>query len=90
MIILVKMPFNMAIFDSDAADEIISSYPEVEHWFMAGHSMGGAMASAYASKNPNQVDGLILMGAYLYGSYPEEKTLTIYGTLNSSVADKID
>lgn len=90
MIILVKMPFNMAIFDSDAADEIISSYPEVEHWFMAGHSMGGAMASAYASKNPNQVDGIILMGAYLYGSYPEEKTLTIYGTLNSSVADKID
>lgn len=90
MVFLVEMPFNMAIFDFDAANQIISSYPEVEHWFMSGHSMGGAMASDYASKNPDKVDGLILMGAYLYGSYPEEKTLTIYGTLNSSVADNIN
>lgn len=60
--ILVKMPFNMAIFD----------------------------ANAYASKNQNLIKGLILMGAYVYGSFPVENALTIYGTFNESVAEKID
>lgn len=88
--ILVHMPFNMAIFNADAAEEVISRFPEIQHWYVAGHSMGGAMASKFASEHPDQVDGLILMGAYIYGDYPDEKTLTIYGSLNQSVEDHID
>lgn len=88
--ILVHMPFNMAIFDANAAEAVIARFPEVQHWYMAGHSMGGAMASKYASDHPDQVEGLILMGAYIYGDYPDEKTLTIYGSLNQSVEDHID
>ena len=52
--------------------------------------MGGAMASQFASQHPQQVDGLILLGAYLYGNYPMEQTLTVYGSLNQSVEDKLD
>ena len=48
------------------------------------------MASQFASRNPDQVEGLILTGAYIYGDYPPEKALTIYGSLNQSVEDKID
>ena len=88
--ILVHMPFHMAIFDADAAEKVMEQFPDIQHWYMAGHSMGGAMASKFASDHPNEVEGLILMGAYLYGDYPEEKTLTIYGSLNQSVEDKID
>lgn len=88
--ILVHMPFHMAIFDSDAAEAVIAQFPEFQHWYIAGHSMGGAMASKFASDHPDQVDGLILMGAYIYGDYPDEKTLTIYGSLNQSVEDHID
>ena len=88
--ILVHMPFRMAIFDADAAEDVISQFPEMQHWYIAGHSMGGAMASKFASDHPDQVDGLILMGAYIYGDYPAEKTLTIYGSLNQSVEDHID
>ena len=47
--ILVEMPFRMAIFDADAAQNVIAAFPDVEHWYMAGHSMGGAMASQYAA-----------------------------------------
>ena len=36
------------------------------------------------------ISGDILMGAYIYGDYPDEKTLTIYGSLNQSVEDHID
>lgn len=88
--ILVHMPFHMAIFDANAAGEVIARFPEYQHWYVAGHSMGGAMASKFAADHPDQVDGLILMGAYIYGDYPDEKSLTIYGSLNQSVEDNID
>ena len=88
--ILVHMPFHMAIFDADAAQKVIAQFPEYQHWYIAGHSMGGAMASKFAADHPDQVDGLILLGAYIYGDYPDEDTLTIYGSLNQSVEDNID
>ena len=88
--ILVHMPFHMAIFDANAAEEVMEQFPEYQHWYMAGHSMGGAMASQFAADHPDEVDGLSLLGAYLYGDYPEEDALTIYGSLNQSVEDDID
>lgn len=87
--ILVDMPFHMAIFDVNAAQDVIAQFPEFEHWYIAGHSMGGAMASQFAADHPDEVDGLILLGAYLYGDYPTDDTLTIYGSLNQSVEDKL-
>ena len=88
--ILVHMPFRLAIFDANAAEEVMEQFTEIQHWYIAGHSMGGAMASQFAADHPDQVDGLILLGAYIYGDYPPEKTLTVYGSLNQSVEDNID
>ena len=88
--ILVKMPFNMAIFDTNAADKIIDQLPDIKNWYIGGHSMGGAMASDYASKHQEKVKGLILLGAYIYGNYPDKYALTVYGTFNTSVAEKIN
>lgn len=88
--ILVHMPFHMAIFDANAAEDVMEQFPDIQHWYMAGHSMGGAMASQFASDHPEEIDGLILLGAYIYGDYPAEKTLTVYGSLNQSVEDHID
>lgn len=88
--ILVEMPFRLAIFDVNAAEDVMAQFPDISHWYIAGHSMGGAMASQFASEHPDKVDGLILLGAYLYGDYPPDDTLTIYGSLNQSVEDKID
>ena len=88
--ILVDMPFHMAIFDSNAAQDVMERFPDVAHWYVAGHSMGGAMASQFAANHPDEVDGLILLGAYIYGDYPPEKTLTVYGSLNQSVEDHLD
>ena len=88
--ILVDMPFNLAIFNQNAADGIIADHNEIDNWYIGGHSMGGAMASSYAAKNPDKVNGLILLGAYIYGDYPPSDALTIYGSLNTSVADKVD
>ena len=87
---LVDMSFHMAIFDPDAARAVMAQFPDVQHWYLAGHSMGGAMASRFVAEHPGQVEGLILLEAYLYGDYPTANTLTIYGSLNQSVEDKLD
>ena len=47
-------------------------------------------AKAEAADHAGEVDGLILLGAYLYGDYSPADTLTIYGSLNQSAEDKID
>ena len=88
--VLVEMPFHLAIFDVNAAEDVMAQFPDIQHWYIAGHSMGGAMASQFASEHPDEVDGLILLGAYLYGDYPPADTLTVYGSLNQSVEDEID
>ena len=84
-VILVDMPFNFAFLDSNAANRAFELVPEVKYWYISGHSLGGAMASNYASKNPEKVEGLILLGAYIYGDFPPSRTLTVYGTFNDNL-----
>lgn len=87
---LVDMPFRMAIFNPNAAQNVIEQHTEIKHWYIAGHSMGGAMASSYYANHQDSLDGLLLLGAYIYGDVSDQDALTIYGSLNQSVEDKID
>ncbi|MNJ51005.1 Alpha/beta hydrolase family protein [compost metagenome] len=77
--ILVKMPFNLAVFDINAADHVFEQFPEVKRWYISGHSLGGAMASSYASKHIDKLEGMILLGAYPVGP-TELPMLAIYGS----------
>ena len=70
--------------------EELKKMPQVTDIYVLGHSMGGAMASSYVSKNKDKVNGLILLGSYIYGDVSDQDTLTIYGSLNTSVKKKID
>lgn len=63
-VILCKVPFNLAVLNYKVADNKQSLFNYVGKWYMAGHSLGGAMASKYLEKNYNDYSGLILMGAY--------------------------
>ena len=62
--VLMPMPFNLAVLAKDAAEGIPEQFPEVENWYMAGHSLGGSMAASFAAENTAWVDGLILLAAY--------------------------
>lgn len=62
--VLVEMPFNLAVFDVNAADGIQKDYPEIEEWYIGGHSLGGSMAASYLADNADDYEGLILLGAY--------------------------
>lgn len=60
----VSMPFHFAIFAPDSADDVRAAFPDIQKWVIAGHSMGGAMAGAYAEDNQDNLAGLIFWDAY--------------------------
>ena len=62
--VIVKMPFNLAVFNIKAADTVMSAYPGVSHWWAGGHSLGGAAAAMYAADNAAKLEGVALLGAY--------------------------
>ena len=62
--VLVKMPFNLAVFDINAAEGIREQYPEIKEWYIGGHSLGGSMAASYLAKNVEDYEGLILLASY--------------------------
>lgn len=81
---IVKMPYNLAIFDMDAAEQVMAAHKEIEHWYIAGHSLGGAMAANYIGSNEvdDKVEGLILLASYstVDLSYTDLGVLSIYGS----------
>lgn len=80
--VLVKMPFNLAVFDMKAADGIQEKYPEIHSWYIGGHSLGGAMAASYLADHTEQFDGLVLLAAYSTTDISASglKVLCAYGT----------
>ena len=60
---LAKMPFHLAVFDRDAAKDIMEQY-RYEQWYIGGHSLGGVMAAEYAADHGDLFAGLILLAAY--------------------------
>lgn len=80
--ILVKMPFNLAVFDVNVADGIQEQFTNIENWYIGGHSLGGSMAASYLSKNADKFDGLILLGSYSTAdlSNTSLNVISIYGS----------
>lgn len=78
--IVVPMPFNLAILNSNAAEGIREQFPEVQTWYMGGHSLGGSMAASYISENAEDFEGLILLGSYSLTDVSCTKVLSLYGS----------
>ena len=78
---LVEMPGNLAILGSSKAQKIIEEHPEIENWFLAGHSLGGAMAAGFGAQQSDDLKGIILLGAYSASDLIESdlRVLSIYG-----------
>lgn len=78
--VAVRMPLQLAIFDINAADYVMAEHQEISRWYIAGHSFGGAIASWYAHKNPDKLQGLILLAAYSTKSINNLKVLSVFGS----------
>jgi len=62
--VIVPMPFNLAVLDAGSASAVIDSFPDIDHWTIGGHSLGGSMAARYAAENPTRLRGLVLLASY--------------------------
>ena len=64
LVVIVKMPYGVALLDVNAASSVIDAEPEVDQWVVAGHSLGGTAAARYASDHPDEIAGLVLWASY--------------------------
>ena len=64
LVVIPKMPFNLAVFDYKAAKPIIEQFSSIGHWVIGGHSLGGSMAAHYLFENQDEIDGLLLVASY--------------------------
>jgi dienelactone hydrolase len=79
---IAKMPLNIAFLNENAANAIISAYPNIHEWTIGGHSLGGVAACDYAAAHKN------IKGVLLYAAYPSKDIshdtgqdfTSIYGT----------
>lgn len=80
---IVKMPLRLAVLSPAAAQDIIRQEKGIDRWVIAGHSLGGSMAADFAYKNPDMIDGLVLIASYPASSsdisYADLEVLSIYG-----------
>ena len=79
---LVRMPGNLAVLDANAADGLQQAHPEVTKWYIAGHSLGGAMAANYAAAHSEDFEGIILLAAYSTKDLSQTslRVLSVYGS----------
>lgn len=64
---VLHVPLNLAVLSPNAASKVMEQHPD-EKFILAGHSLGGVMASRYAAQNSSQISGMIFLA-----SYPDEK-----------------
>ena len=64
VVALADMPLSLAVLDPGRARALVTEAPDVPRWAVGGHSLGGAMAAAYATEGDAGVVGLVLLAAY--------------------------
>jgi len=91
LVVVPTMPINMAAFNPGIASTIVDAYPQIDHWVIGGHSVGGAMAAQYTGNHPDVIEGLVI-----WASYPPNTTdlsgldipvVSIYGSREQRVTD---
>ena len=64
LVVLVPMPWQLAVFAPNRANDVIAAFPEISKWAIGGHSLGGSMAANYAANHEDLIKGLLLWDAY--------------------------
>ncbi len=77
-----EFPFDFAMTDPIACYRVMEQHPEIEHWFIGGHSQGGAAATMNVAIDWTRFDGVILFGSFSMFNMNLRgvPTLSIYGS----------
>lgn len=79
-VFVVKLPYRFAPIEShkqaavERARSVIASHPEIRHWVVSGHSLGGALACRVAQSDPKAFSALVLIGT----THPRQDDLSSF------------
>src|SRR5699024_3364831 len=81
-VFLLDVPFGLAVFDINAAEDVIAENPQIKNWYVAGHSLGGSTAAIFASNTIHELAGVILLASYSTADLTQLAipVLSIYGS----------
>ena len=65
LVLIPRMPLNLAFFGRSRAADLIAEHPEIDQWWVGGHSLGGAMAASWLGEQPaGEISGLTLWASF--------------------------
>ncbi|MBN3554285.1 alpha/beta fold hydrolase [Fictibacillus nanhaiensis] len=90
-----KFNLNLAMLETNKAEEWIKQNASIKKWFIGGHSLGGVSAATFAHENPDLIKGVILLASYPANgddfSNKDTSILSIYAEKDGlTTKDKID
>ena len=82
MVIIPRMPLALAFLDIDSAysvrTQVIRDYPQINSWFLGGHSLGGVAAcKAITHEDQYSFAGFILLASYCSNDISDNPTNVI-------------
>lgn len=81
---IVEPKLRLALLSINDSDQIIQENPQVESWYVSGHSLGGTAASMYMVEHSEDIEGIIFLASYPLDSYDftdsEFRVLSIYAS----------
>ncbi len=81
-VIIMKFSANLALLELSKPLSVIEKIPDIDEWYISGHSLGGIAAQSIVSSNPDEFNGLIFLGVYPTESYSisdwNKNVLSIY------------
>lgn len=78
--VVVEMPFNLAVFGINKAADVLERFPDVNTWYIGGHSLGGSMAASFASTHTDIFKGIIFLASYSTIDLSSLNVLSVRGT----------
>ena len=84
---VLKEPLGFSILNPDHPESVLAVHPDIAYWALGGHSLGGTTA-ATAADTHEQVNGLVLFGAYPASRIQRTdlKVISVFGTEDGLVA----
>lgn len=65
LVISPEFPLDTAALNVIAGEEYMKQYPEIQEWFLAGHSHGGGVSTVELALRPGLFQGLILIDSII-------------------------
>ncbi|MCQ2066429.1 MAG: alpha/beta hydrolase [Bacteroidaceae bacterium] len=80
--ILPKPLFNVALLNKNIAVKLKRKHPDIDKWYIGGHSFGGSVAAMCLGDNPDEFQGLVMLASYALNdlSTSGKIVVCIYGT----------